>query len=251
MKFEEGVMVGMLLSSKSSKTPVLEEISISENGEYTPRTGVDGYSKVTVNVQATANIQALSVTEPATYYAADYGCDGFDPVTVSDIYKKLYEQATGGGDSIDAGVTDPDGNEVILDNAIETDWDAIKYIEIDEGGVTLTEPNTGLQLKFYAQTEDGSKSLRYEMSNLKTGQSISGMASRSWYGISSTSRITFKIIDYVLEPGYFQVYPGDVYKNGALYPSDYWAHWYPYFYSSEVGISNGFTSGTVILQATY
>lgn len=231
--------------------PNLTTITITENGEYDPPSGYDGYIKVIANVSSTASIQELTVTEPGIYNAVDYGCNGFDPVIVSDVYKKLYEQATGGGESIDSGVTDPNGDEVILDNAIETDWDAIKYIEIDEGGVTLTEPNTGLQLKFYAETSSGSKWLQYELSNLKTGESVSNIASRGRYDISSGVRITFKIVDYRLEPGYFQVYPGDVYKNGALYPSDYWAHFYPYFYSSEVGISGGFTSGSVIIQASY
>lgn len=251
MTYEEAARIMM-----SGAAPNLTTISITENGEYDPPTGYDGYNKVIVNVPSkTANIIPLNVTEPGTYNAADYGCDGFDPVNVSDMYKKLYEQATGGGDPIDSGVTDPNGDEVILDNAIETDWDAIKCIELDEGELTLTEPNTGLQLKFYAVISDipsgTAKSLYAKLTNLKTGESVEHMASRGSYDISSGRRITFKIIDYRLEPGYFQVYPGDVYANGALYPNDYWAHWYPYYYSSEVGISGGFTSGSVIIQATY
>ena len=234
-----------------SVAPNLTTVSIAENGEYGPPSGYDGYSKVTVNVQTAANIQELTVTEPGTYNAADYGCDGFDPVNVSDVYKKLYEQATGGGNSIDSGVTDPNGDEVILDNAIETDWDAIKCIEIDAGELTLTEPNTGLQLKFYPVIRGNSKSLYAKLTNLKTGKSVESIASRASYHISSSERITFKIIDYVLQPGYFQVYPGDVYLNGALYPNSGYAHWYPYYHSSAVGVSNGFTSGSVIIQATY
>lgn len=37
------------------------------------------------------NIHPLSVVEPGEYRAEDYGYDGFDPVTVSDYYKRLYE----------------------------------------------------------------------------------------------------------------------------------------------------------------
>lgn len=247
MTYEEAARIMM-----SGAAPNLTAISITENGEYGPPTGYDGYNKVIVNVSSkTANIIPLTVIEPGTYNAADYGCDGFDPVNVSDMYKKLYEQATGGGDPIDSGVTDPNGDEVTLDNAIETDWDAITHIEIDAGELTLTVPNTGLQLKFYTVTSNNSKSLYAKLTNLKTGESVEHMASRGGYDIQSGRRITFKIIDYVLKPGYFQVYPGDVYVNGALYPNDYWAHWYPYYYSSEVGISDGFTSGSVIIQATY
>ena len=230
--------------------------TITKNGAYAitdeeKSEGYVGYSPLNVNVPTGANIIPLTVIEPGTYNAADYGCDGFDPVNVSDMYKKLYEQATGGGDSIDSGVTDPNGDEVILDNAIETDWDAIKCIEIDAGELTLTEPNTGLQLKFYAVISGDSKSLYAKLTNLKTGKSVESMASRANYTISSGERITFKIIGYELSPGYFQVYPGDVYLNGALYPNSYYAHWYPYYYSSTVGISGGFTSGSVIIQATY
>lgn len=36
-------------------------------------------------------IRSLSVVEPGVYRAEDYGYDGFDPVHVSDYYKRLYE----------------------------------------------------------------------------------------------------------------------------------------------------------------
>lgn len=106
-------------------------LSVTENGTYNvseaeKAEGYVGFAPVTVDVKTTAVIQPLSVSEPGVYNASEYGCDGFDPVNVSDKYKKLYEQALGIGDSIDTGITDPDGNEVVMDNAIESDWDIVK-----------------------------------------------------------------------------------------------------------------------------
>jgi len=40
------------LAAGFGKGPVLEELSITENGEYTPDEGVDGFSKVTVAVES-------------------------------------------------------------------------------------------------------------------------------------------------------------------------------------------------------
>lgn len=68
-------------------TPVLDDITITENGTYTPPTGTDGYDEITVNVSgATANIQSLTTTISSngvsTLHASDVNCDGFDPVTI-------------------------------------------------------------------------------------------------------------------------------------------------------------------------
>ena len=38
------------LNSGGSKEPVLESISITANGTYTPDAGIDGYNSVSVNV---------------------------------------------------------------------------------------------------------------------------------------------------------------------------------------------------------
>ena len=38
------------LNSGGSKEPVLESISITANGTYTPDAGIDGYNSVNVNV---------------------------------------------------------------------------------------------------------------------------------------------------------------------------------------------------------
>ena len=61
--------------------PVLESLSVMENGLYEPAEGVDGYSDVTVNVPPIIpDIEPLAVTANGVYTAEG---DGFNPVTVN------------------------------------------------------------------------------------------------------------------------------------------------------------------------
>lgn len=146
-----------------SVAPNLTTVSIAENGEYAPPAGYDGYSKVTVNVPSeTATIIPLTVTEPGVYNAADYGCDGFDPVNVSDMYKKLYEQSIGNGED----VTDDNGNNI--PNAVTSD-DAddlneyYKHVEFGALGGSIT-----------SQGLDGDTSFKFESWVTKTVWTYSG-----------------------------------------------------------------------------
>ena len=70
--------------------PVIEALSVSENGVYTAPEGVDGYSPI--NVQVNPVIQPLEVSSNGVY-AAPEGVDGYSPVRVS-IPPPEYEPIT-------------------------------------------------------------------------------------------------------------------------------------------------------------
>ena len=66
-----------------STAPVIEELNITENGNYSVPAGVDGYSPVSVNVpDIPAVVESLSVTENGTYTAPS-GVDGYSPISVN------------------------------------------------------------------------------------------------------------------------------------------------------------------------
>lgn len=71
-------------ASEWGQGAVLEPLSITANGNYTPSAGVDGFSSVTVNVSGGggAVVQPLSVTQNGTYNPLS-GVDGYAPVTVN------------------------------------------------------------------------------------------------------------------------------------------------------------------------
>ena len=61
--------------------PVLESLSVTENGTYEPSEGIDGYDRVVVDVPPTIpDIEPLTVTANGVYTAEG---DGFNPVTVN------------------------------------------------------------------------------------------------------------------------------------------------------------------------
>lgn len=69
----DGISEVNLTVAVPERKPVLESLSVTENGRYTPSTGVDGYNSVTVNVQS--------------------GGGGFDTTGITDI-DKLYNGST-------------------------------------------------------------------------------------------------------------------------------------------------------------
>lgn len=134
MTFTEAAMI-MMSGNGGNIQP---SIDITENGEFYPDEGFDGIYKINVNVPSvTANIIPLSVIDPGVYRAADYGCDGFDPVYVSDIYKRLYEESIGNGDDL----FDDSGEEI--PNAISSDdigylTDLLEHVQFGPYGGSVT-----------------------------------------------------------------------------------------------------------------
>lgn len=75
-------MASAILSIKTD--PMLESLTVSENGSYSPGTGVDGFSKVVVSVSGSAPVLASkTISQNGTYIALDDSCDGYDQVVVS------------------------------------------------------------------------------------------------------------------------------------------------------------------------
>ena len=99
MTFAEAAMIMM-----SGGGANIQPLTVTQNGRYNAPAGVDGYNPVDVNVPdrydeghkdgydegyvdgeaaVKAKIQSRTITKNGTYYAADDGLDGFDPVIVN------------------------------------------------------------------------------------------------------------------------------------------------------------------------
>lgn len=74
--------------------PTLESITITKNGTYTPSENIDGYNEIIVNTPVPVEpvIQEIEITENGTYSATD-GVDGYNPIIVN--------VPTGGGGDIE------------------------------------------------------------------------------------------------------------------------------------------------------
>ena len=95
--------------------PDLQTKTITENGTYTPDSGYDGFSRITVDVQGggQAVIQPLTITANGTY-TVPAGVDGFNPIVVQ-VVPKLQDKTitTNGTYTADSGY---DGlRQVIVD----------------------------------------------------------------------------------------------------------------------------------------
>ncbi len=91
-------MMWYLLGLANGKGGKVKPITITENGVYNAPEGYTGYCPVTVDVPdryqegydkghddgvKSVVISPLTVTANGTYSAADYSCNGFDPVNVN------------------------------------------------------------------------------------------------------------------------------------------------------------------------
>lgn len=123
------------LSTGGSVPPVIDELSVTRNGTYTPGSGVDGFSPVIVDVpQSGGVIESKTITENGTYTAGS-GVDGFNPVTVqvAPLLEDRYFNANG-----QYGPTE--GYDGIRFLTVEVPVPTITPITLTENG-TYTDPH--------------------------------------------------------------------------------------------------------------
>lgn len=77
-----------LNSSGGSKEPVLESISITANGTYTPEAGIDGYNSVSVNVPQ----EGAPTAEELTFTGEDLGNHGFSGKLADLVCSKYFDK---------------------------------------------------------------------------------------------------------------------------------------------------------------
>lgn len=240
-----------------------QSVTFTKNGSYRIDSPIKyAWNPIIVNVDTNPVINSLSVSEPGTYHAYSYSCNGFDPVIVSDKYKKLYEQAKGNGSNVNTGIIDKDGNEVVLDNAVETAWTDWGGITVNDR-ITIVDPKTSVKVRLYTITEEVhntqtgefleyEKCLQVEMTNLKTGDTYSGMASRYWYTnttASGISLINFRPTGINITLGELQI-EGDTYSGNEKVSANK-AYFAFYLRGGWVNAGSFSDDHPVFLQAVY
>ena len=203
--------------------------SFTENGTYslTPDGDIyrDGvlYSKTggsnnlgwhygNINVPVDATIIELSVTEPGTYHAKDYSCDGFDPVNVSSIYKDLYNYAVNGGGTNTTDDGHPVDNSMDTGNTNQTN----DYLNISEGDFnTVTNAGNSIEIKFWVEKNPHPTQAQYwilsyhiTITNLNTGETTTGDCYSTNYGWNeaTTKEPLFKIDSITYESGICEIH---------------------------------------------
>ena len=113
----------------------LEHLNVTENGIYTPGSGVDGYDRVTVDVPTdTSILSSINITENGMYLPPS-GVDGYDEINVNVPSSNLSNTTfTQNGTYTPSGVVDG-WDRVTVD--VDLDLDSI---EITENG-TYTPPS--------------------------------------------------------------------------------------------------------------
>lgn len=167
-----GGLISYALSSGLDGGGKAKAKTITKNGVYAitdeeKSKGYVGYSPVTVDVPTGANIIPLTVTANGTYHAADYGCDGFDPVNVNvpDRYDEGYQ------DGYQKGYEDgqENGKYTFPDN---TPYEDIVNIV---GGDNVTDETLGVQIKTTTwYDENGSYNTATKVYDL-SGNELSGL----------------------------------------------------------------------------
>lgn len=167
MTFAEAAMI-MMSDGKAN----IKSLTITQNGQYNAPAGVDGYNPVIVNVSNSAVIQSLTVTRNGTY-TAPAGVDGYNPVIVNNPYEILWKQEHDQTEETDTGLTDPEGNPIIIDGLPVDDIDDV----VNSGFI----PGRPFHTTFAALSESG---MIYV--NLQYNETVITPDWETQYGISVT-----------------------------------------------------------------
>ena len=107
MTFAEAAMIMM-----SGGGANIQPLTVTKNGTYNAADyGCDGFEPVVVNVPAA--VKSITITKNGTY-TPPAGYDGYNPVIVKNPYETLYKLEHGGGDDIDTKIPDSDGNNIVI-----------------------------------------------------------------------------------------------------------------------------------------
>lgn len=245
--FEEGILLGMLLARGNAgiapEKPVIEPLTVTQNGTYTAPNGIDGYSPVSVGVDDRYD-------EGYQDGYDDGYSDGYDDA--KDIYEKLIAQGNGDGETVE----DDNGN--VIDNAIVTDnpdelSDLLEGVVFPSGGGEVTVQGlSGADCSFKIECEKEEKIMTngsvqtitkpiLTATNLVTGETLSFTIGNN-YAAVSPDIMTFKITDVSISSTLTTV-SIQWYKNGVPLTGSYATGKASVSASSVGGTSFG-TSGT-------
>lgn len=142
-----------------SKPPVVRQLDVTENGTYTPSTGVDGFSPVEVNVQPplqtkaveiTANGQSSIVADSEYYGLESVGVNvnvpipTFETEELSVTANGTYTPTTDGYSKVEVNVPTPEPN--LQTKSISITENGTQTISADEGydGLSNVEVSTNV-----------------------------------------------------------------------------------------------------------
>ena len=223
MTFAEAAMI-MMSDGKAN----IKSLTITQNGQYNAPAGIDGYNPVIVNVPK--NIQSITITRNGTY-TAPAGVDGYNPVIVDNPYEILWKQEHGQTEVIDTGLTDSEGNPIIIDGIPVDDIDDVvnsgfipghpfhtTFAALSESGMIYVN----LQYNETVITPDWET--QYDISvtvtNAQTGESKTASQTVTGYG---SKQYPIAMLDTAYNINYsLVVYTGGI-PTGAeaiVYPSD-------------------------------
>lgn len=174
MTFAEAAMIMM-----SGDSANIQSLTVTQNGQYNAPGGVDGYNPVVVNVSASEPvIQSITITKNGTYTAPS-GVDGYNPVIVNNPYETLWKEEHGDTEEIDTGLTDDDGDPIIIDGipADMDDIDELLDIAMQDGDgdftFTVTDGKNVISIRCEIIKSETQKP-QLTVTNLKNGQSATG-----------------------------------------------------------------------------